>query len=91
MFELNKPLRKEHPNSAGNRQLKNRGRKPSGEVRMRVKVEFEVEIKDGIKDSHVEEWLRFELGDTCEMKGSNPIGCVELEPVFGTFRWNRIR
>lgn len=54
---------------------------------MKVKVEFEVEIKDlGATENEIEDYLRFCFGDNGSLDGSNPyINEGDAEPIFGTF------
>jgi hypothetical protein len=57
---------------------------------VRVRVTFEVEVPLLATDEEVHEWLRFMLNDNGQMKNSNPLSNEDVEPVFGTFEWERI-
>lgn len=55
---------------------------------MRYKVEFEFEVEDDkATDEQIEEWLRYRLNDNGSMTTKNPLGDLEVEPIFGTFYW----
>ena len=57
---------------------------------MRVKVEFEVEIPDGMSEDTITEWLRWEFRDNGQIKTSNPLANKVAEPVPYTFEWREI-
>ena len=56
----------------------------------KIHVEFDVELPGLAKDKEVEEWLRFELGDNGTISLDNPLEKFEVEPIFGSFDWQRV-
>jgi len=58
---------------------------------MKIKIEYEAEIPDiESTDEEIEEFVRFECGDTGGMSMKNPFNGEIIEPIFGTFEWNHI-
>jgi len=59
---------------------------------MRIAVKFDIElprIERPATDAEIEEWLRFELHDNGSMRMANPFADRAVEPIFGTFEWER--
>ena len=46
---------------------------------MKLKVEFEVTVPDGVAIEQAEEWLEFELGARGDMQLDNPMIDTDLE------------
>lgn len=42
-------------------------------------VSFRVDVPEEIQKEEVENWLRFELGETASMNMDNPLASVDLE------------
>ena len=49
---------------------------------MKIRVEFDNEIPDGIPDEQILEWLRFELFANSSLKNSNPLLHKTLQADF---------
>ena len=45
---------------------------------MKIKFQAEVEVPDGTPIDEVEKWLRFELGETGQLSGSNAMAHTDL-------------
>ena len=45
---------------------------------MKIKFQAEVEVPDGTPIDDVEKWLRFELGETGQLSGSNAMAHTDL-------------
>ena len=50
-------------------------------------VRFTVAIPDIATENEILEWLRFALGDTCDMSIENPLVDTELEGKSITVKW----
>lgn len=46
---------------------------------MKLKVEFEVSVPDGVTIEQAEEWLLFQLGQRGGMAADNPLAYTDLE------------
>ena len=56
---------------------------------MKIKIEYEAEIPDiECTDKEIEEFIRYECGDTGSMSRNNPFIEEIIEPIFGTFGWD---
>lgn len=45
---------------------------------MRVLFSGEVEVPDGTPEKDVEQWLKFEMGETCQLDGKNAMSHTDL-------------
>lgn len=60
---------------------------------MKVKIEFEVELKDvqEYTKQQLEDFLRYEFRDYMSLNGDNPfMDQLDCEPIFGTFNVTEI-
>lgn len=46
-----------------------------------VSVHFNVLVPDDVSESEITEWVEFEVGATCSLKGTNPLSDKDLEAV----------
>ena len=49
---------------------------------MKINVEFEMEIPDGITDDHIQQWLEYELGCQGGLKLDNPLVGIDLSADY---------
>jgi len=49
---------------------------------MHIKVEFEMEIPDGISDDHIQKWLEYELGCQGGLTMDNPLVGIDLSADY---------
>ncbi len=49
-----------------------------------ISVEFSLELPCEATDKQVEEWLRFELGETCMIAAGNPLSNFDLRAATGS-------
>lgn len=56
----------------------------------RYRIEFEIEVEDGVEYDDVLAWARFNLHDNGILQGGNSLEDEIPEPIFGTFELTKV-
>ena len=57
----------------------------------KYRIEFEIKVQDDtVSDKDIADWARYTCGDSGGLSCGNPLSETSFDPVFGTFKIERL-